>query len=1195
MAKIELTPAQRAVVENRGGSLLVSAAAGSGKTKVLVDRLFSYVMEEGCNLDDFLIITYTRAAAAELRGKIASELARRLAETVDDPHLQRQTLRVYQADIKTVDAFCSSLLRENVHLISDGGKHALSPDFRVLDEKEAVLLQKRVLQQVLEEFYEGISDDEEGHILADTLGAGRDDRVLEEQILQLYRKVQSHPYPEKWLSEQRKAWKNLGGGIDETPCAAAILSEIARRAAYWKRRLEETCLLMEENEALNVKYTPFFSVAAVGFAALADSCAQGWDEAAKAVQAVEFGKLKAVYAKDNAGELKEIAGVMWKAAKAELAKMAGYLSVSASEAMEDMRAIAAPMAALIELVMSFSNAYQTEKRRRNAADFSDQEHEAIRILVNPDGSRTELGALIAGRYKEIMVDEYQDTNEVQNFIFRAISRDGKNLFTVGDVKQSIYRFRLADPTIFIEKYRAFLPYAEAAEGEERKILLSQNFRSRKEILEATNFVFENVMSLSAGEMDYGQEEKLNFGAAYFIPKEGCETEYHILNLTKESMAGEDEEEAVSLAALEMRFLAKKVRALLEEGFPVRGEDGEERPIREEDIVILMRSPNTRKELLAKALWNEGITFSEGGSDDFFETAEIAVMFSFLKIIDNPRQDVPLISVLRSPLFGFTADRLAEIRAASPGTDFYTALAQDKKEDSREFLRELSELRDLAPEISVHNLLWHIYDRFHVLGIFGAMGGGNVRKDNLTALFEHVKKLENAGYSGLFQLVTQLEQMIQNGETPDTSIRAASGGVRLMSIHKSKGLEFPVVILADLSKGFNDKDLLTPVLVHPKLGVGAERVDLARKIRYPTVARFAIEQRLKSESHAEEMRILYVAMTRAKEKLIMVDSRRNAANVIKKLIPSASCPAVPEAVCDGKCMGDWILLPLLCRWEAKPLRDLAGMETLMHYSGDDTPWKVFIHDAGEYRKISRKVRPLQERDGAALPDFAAMDHIYPYQRETALPAKVAATQLKGREVDEEIAENTVKTPRNIFFSQPKFMAADRSLTAAEKGTALHLVMQYIDFSAARSEAEVKEEVLRLQEKRLLRAEEAKAVDTSAVSAFLVSSLADRIRNAEHVLREYRFVILVDANQYDPQVASCDKMMLQGVVDCCIEEAGELTVIDFKTDRVDEDSLMLRAEEYRPQLEAYSAALERIFEKPVREKILYFFAAKKAVKL
>ncbi|MBQ3104151.1 MAG: helicase-exonuclease AddAB subunit AddA [Oscillospiraceae bacterium] len=1195
MAKIELTPAQRAVVENRGGSLLVSAAAGSGKTKVLVDRLFSYVMGEGCNLDDFLIITYTRAAAAELRSKIASELAKRLAEAADDLHLRRQTLRVYQADIKTVDAFCSSLLRENVHLLNDGDdKYALSPDFRVLDEKEASLLQKRVLQQVLESFYEGISDDAEGHMLADTLGAGRDDRVLEEQVLQLYRKVQSHPYPEKWLAQQRSVWENMGEDISASPYAAALLGEIARRSSYWAQRLQQAVIMMEENEALTVKYAPAYSVTAQGFEQLAKAAAIGWDEAVRAAAQVEFGRVTAVRASDNAGELKEIVSVIRNAAKADLAKLTGYLSVSAAEAMEDMRAIAAPMIALIDLVTAFSHAYRKEKRRRNAADFSDQEHDAIRILVSPDGSPTQLGELIALRYKEIMVDEYQDTNEVQNFIFRAVSRGGKNLFTVGDVKQSIYRFRLADPTIFIAKYRSYLPYLEAAEGDGRKILLSQNFRSRKEILEATNFVFENILSLRAGEMDYGEEERLNFGAAYFEDKSGCETEYHMVTFTGENEV-EEEEGSTGLATLEARFVARKIRQLLDEGFPVRGESGEERRIREEDIVILMRSPNTRKEEVAKALSMQGIAFSDGGSGEFFETAEIAVMFSFLKIIDNPRQDVPLISVLRSPLFGFTADSLARIRAASPKTDFYTALLLDEDQESKAFVRELTALRELTPEISVHRLLWHIYNRFHVLGIFGAMGGGEIRKDNLTALFEHVKKLENAGYSGLFALVTQLQRMIENGEVPDTNIRTASGGVRLMSIHKSKGLEFPVVILADLSKGFNDQDLRTPVLVHPALGVGAERVDLTRKIRYPTLARLAIERSLRSESRAEEMRILYVAMTRAKEKLIMVDSRRNGANVIKKLIPSAVCPVVPEAVCDGKCMGDWVLLPLLCRWEAKPLRDLAGMETLMHCTPGDTPWKVFIHDAAEYVKVTPRTKAVGQEEEAVTADLSVIGHMYPYARETRLPAKVTATQLKGREVDEEIAENTQKAPRPVYFGQPAFMTGSRALTAAEKGTALHLVMQYVDFDSVRDEAAVKAEVERLYERRLLRKEEAQAVDTAAIAAFLASPLAERIRRAETVLREYRFTLLIDAREYDAAAVSDDKMMLQGVVDCCIEEEGGLTVIDFKTDRVDETTQLSRAEHYRPQLEAYSTALERILEKKVKEKILYFFATGNAVKL
>ena len=685
MAKLTLTPQQQAVVENRGGSLLVSAAAGSGKTKVLVDRLFRYVTEERCNIDDFLIITYTKAAAAELRSKIASELSKRLGQTPGDQQLRRQLLRVYQADIKTVDAFCTSLLRENTHLLArEGDSRALTPDFRVLDDNEAQLIRQRVLSRTLEDFYDQL--DEGRGLLADTLGAGRDDSRLAALVLELYDKVQSHADPAGWLAENRTVWGGWEGGFDDTPYAAELLAAIRRKGAHWEALLRSASARTEGDEALYRGYGEKFLQVSVAFDALAQ--VQTWEAARQTEATVAFPRLSTPRGrKDEPGiaALKQV----WERCKAEEKKLAGLLSVSEEEAMEDLTAVAPAMVALLELTEDFAERYRQEKLRLNAADFSDQEHLALGLLVGSGGAPTELGEQVAARYREILVDEYQDTNEIQNAIFQAVSKNGQNIFTVGDVKQSIYRFRLADPTIFLGKYNRFKSWQEAADGEERKILLSRNFRSRREILESTNFIFSNILSVEMGEMDYGEDEALHFGAAYYPERMDCQTEFHFISAHQK--AGENDKPVKKVTA-EARFVAARIRKLLDEGYPVTESDGTLRPCRPEDIVILMRSPGSRSAAFAAALAERDIPCSFQESGDFFHTMEISVMLSLLEIVDNPRQDVPLISVLRSPLFGFTADRLAEVRSAAPTGDYYDAVTADGGEDCKDFLAILSDLR-----------------------------------------------------------------------------------------------------------------------------------------------------------------------------------------------------------------------------------------------------------------------------------------------------------------------------------------------------------------------------------------------------------------------------------------------------------------------------------------------------------------------
>ena len=965
---------------------------------------------------------------------------------------------------------------------------------------------------------------------------------------------------------------------------------MGRKARHCKSLLQRAAQEMCANDALNQKYAPAFLDASYQLEALEGKIAQGWD-AARGVT-IAFPRLAAVKDSDG-GEMKARMKGLWDNCKETVKGFAELFAASSDEAVEDLRTMAPAMLALIDLTADFSRRYNEEKRRRNAADFSDQEHEAIRLLVAENGEPTELAALVSTRYREIMVDEYQDTNEVQNRIFDAISCKGENLFTVGDVKQSIYRFRLADPRIFLQHYNTWPPLAAADEHESAKLLLSRNFRSRKEVLEATNFVFRNVLSREMGELDYGEDEMLRPGASY-AESSVCGAEFHLLDLPTQTG-----EHRVRASEAEAAFVADYIHNMLSSKFPVQDDKTRElRPVREEDIVILMRSPSTRLLDYRRALESRGICCAADAGEDFFASMEIAVLFSFLQVIDNPRLDVPLIAVLRSPLFGFVPDELAALRSQQRTGDFYDALLLSEDGHSKAFLAVLRSLRDSAAHLSVRELLSEIYRKCNVLGVFGAMHRGAERKENLLAFLELSEDFARAGRQGLFDFVRTLREQLASGEAAAMQTTHASSGVRIMSIHKSKGLEFPVVILSDLARRFSNMDFQSSVLVHPQLGLGPVCVDAQRHIQYPTIARQALERTLRREAKAEELRVLYVAMTRAKEKLVMVHTQANAGGRVADLMALSDCPVLPEAVDSGKCMGDWIMLPLLQRSEAGALRAFAGQNSEGRFFTEETPWTVCVHDGLQF------AAPAQQSDAAEeecapqredLPaDFAALSYRYPYAEQTAFPAKLTATQLKGRAIDEEISENTTLPPRLRNLCKPKFLAGKTALTGTERGTALHLVMQDLDFFCEPNEQSVRAQIEAMRAQRKLTEEQAKAADVHAIVRFLRSDLAARIRKSKQVEREYRFSLLRPVRDFSSLDAD-DSVLLQGVVDCFFEEDGELVVVDFKTDHVSRAQLDERAEHYRPQLEVYSMALTRVMGKKVKEKVLYFFSAGEEVRL
>ena len=1180
---VKRTPEQEAVVKNRGGGLLVSAAAGSGKTRVLVERLLDRILNEGKNIDQFLIITFTRAAAEELRARIAKEISEVLASQPENTHLRRQTALIYKAQISTIHAFCTVLLRQWGHLLD------LPADFALCEDEESQVLMIRTLNQVLETRYETIHPEGDFAKLLDALSAGRDDSRLLDITLDVYGKIQSYPDPVAWLEEQRAALDLTGvTDVGQTPWGRLLLEEAAQTADYWAGQMDRACQLAQEDEVLAKAYGDSLAATCQDLADFARAAEHSWDETAQ--RTVDFPRLKSAKGVENVAAQEQIKSIRTRCKKAaeELLKQFG----SASESLlADMALVRPAMNGLISLVEDFSEAYSQEKKKKSLLDFGDLEHCAVQLLVDGDGQPTDLARQWGSQYAEIMVDEYQDTNQVQNTIFKALSDEGRNLFMVGDVKQSIYRFRLADPTIFLEKYRTFAHWTQAQGGQDRKITMSKNFRSRPEVLEAANDLFRNIMSRDLGEMDYTDAEALYPGGT-FPEGEGYQTEFHVLNFNDDPALTEDRQ---NKNFLEARFVAKEIAGLLQSGFPVSDGEGGQRPLRPDDIAILLRSPGPVRHFYTLALEEQGVGWSAEEGSDFFQTTEISVALSWLQIIDNPRQDIPLLAVLRSPICGFTGDRLAEIRAVAEG-DFYTALcgaADQGMEDCQTFLKDLEALRFESGEQSSHQLLWDLYRRTDLLEIFAAMPGGEKRRENLLAFYELARRFEGTGHKGLFGFLLHLNRVQESGGLRSASAPAKeTTGVKILSIHRSKGLEYPVVFLCGLGRRFNYGDMQKPVLFHPKLGLGPKGLDSETMVEFSTLARTGVALALKKEMLAEEMRLLYVAMTRAKEKLIMTHTLAYGLSDLKNLADSVSCPADPRVLASCSSVGQWLILTALARPEGSCLRQAAEADHQPVSGSSFGPaWRVQYHAGAVSEEADRReVNQDQEEttELTAQEILAQLRWQYPHGGSAATPAKVTATQVE-QEGEEEpgvflLRQREDKEPKPFY--RPQFAQEELGLTPAQKGTALHTAMQCIRIDRTGSVGEIKEELARLVAQEYLTDQQAKAVDPAAMARFFASDLGREMRESVSLHREFPFSILAPAQRFYPDVGEGEEILLQGVIDCWFQRLDGITLVDFKTDRVTGATAQERSETYRGQLAAYAYALEQITGQKVTRRILWF---------
>jgi len=1164
----KLTPQQQMAVENRGGKLLVSAAAGSGKTKVLVDRLMGYLTDPAnpANLDEFLIITYTKAAASELRGKIAAKLSERIAQEPDNKHLQRQMQRLFLTKISTVHGFCTDILREFAYRLD------LSGDFRVADENECREIRETVLSDLLDRAYEQAEADEDFRAFVDTQGLGRDDRLVADIILKVYDSARCHLDPESWLKDCLEA------------AAAEGLTDASQTA--WGQYLMEALFAFLDDQIQILDRCACLAESAEGMekvsANLRDTLhqleqlrlAESWNDVVDRKH-VDFGRLN--FPKKNVDEeTVERIRTCRNACKKALEKQLRPFADVSEQVLADLNASAAAARGLVGLVRRFEESYTKAKKSRRCVDFSDLEHKTLDLLRGK--SRTQITAAarqIGSRFREIMVDEYQDSNGVQDAIFEALTDGRNNCFMVGDVKQSIYQFRLADPGIFLKKYRTYVPAEEAAPGDGRKVLLSANFRSGGEVVEAVNNVFSGCMSEAVGGLRYGEEEMLREGIPHAklpdpaVELYGIEVDEHTY----------EEEPA---------FVAKRVAELLDGKHMVRSGEAF-RPIREEDIVILLRSPGSVGRYFQQALESRGIRCTSGGGTDLLKTEEIGTLRSILQTVANPRQDIPLISALASPVFGFTADDLAAIRGGHKTGCFYDAVRAHQSEKTQAFLAILEQLRAAARMQPVTQLLETVFLLTRMDSLYGAMDGGETRRANLQTFYALAADCEAASRKELGQFLETLDSMEEKGLM--TAGESASGAVTIMSIHKSKGLEFPVVFLCGLSREFNRESLRAQVLCDQKLGLGLSVADTKNRIRYPAISKRAISAKTASQSLSEEMRVLYVAMTRARDRLIMTYASQNLQKELQDLTARLDISGMETMTKDVICPGKWILLSALQRSDAGQFHQLGGRPDRLHIP--ENPWKIQVVSA---QKMTAGTVP-EDKQALQMPEETierlrtSLAFVYPHREATLAPSKQTATQRKGRQKDQEVAEeaNVPDIPARSW-KKPAFREKIRQGKAY--GSAMHTALQHIRFSECGSVQTVEAEIARLVSCRLLTEEQGRMVNPELIVHLFETETGRKLRSGAEVIREFKFSILDDGSHYGAGLEG-EKVLLQGVVDCAVVEADGITVIDFKTDRVSEETLPRLLEQYAPQVQTYVQALERIYRKPVKAALLYFFGLERFV--
>lgn len=1286
-ASVKWTRQQNQVIESRGKNLLVSAAAGSGKTAVLVERIIRLVTEgeNPLDIDRLLVMTFTKSAAAEMRERIGMAIEQRLSADPGNAHLQMQSALIHHAQITTIDSFCLSVIREHFNLLD------LDPAFRIGDEGEILLLRQDVMAELIEDRYANGGPEFERFV--ETYAQGKSDAGIEDYITQVHTFSQSNPDPKRWLDQcrreleqyledDRQEKENPKMERESSPGWLTFLLEDARHQAQeLVIQMTEALSICREDEFLDA-YSPMFQSDIYQLKQIVS--ARDFDELYEVLSQIAWEGLARVRNKDVDPDLKAYVSGCRERMKKAVGKIKDLCCFAApSEMWKDMEATRNGIRTLLDLAEEFEERFQAKKRERALVDFNDLEHQALKVLIRfeEDGTMTFTDAAdeLSEQFEAVLVDEYQDSNLVQEALLKAVSgeRFGRhNVFLVGDVKQSIYRFRLARPELFLEKYDSYEPYEEG-EGNDKKIELHQNFRSRKEVLDAVNDVFYRIMTKNLGNIRYTEESALHAGAQFApLPeqKRNADGEKEeqvqrnplipelILADTGDAALSQMEEDAADYTAreIEARMIVRKIRELTDPENGVMVWDkalGKYRRASRRDIVILLRSTAGWSEVMTSVLMNEGIPAYAESRTGYFNTLEVETILSLLSVIDNPMQDIPLASVLRSPMCGMKDSELAQMMAGYQGTakkgqdrGIYAALRfwmdktqmqnrettlarnSDEKGEGElpawiskleKFAGLLEELRMKSIYMPIHELIYEIYEKTGYERYVSAMPAGATRRANLEMLVEKAASYERTSYKGLFHFVRYVENLKKyNTDFGEAStLGEEDDTVRIMSIHKSKGLEFPIVILAGMGKKFNRQDVYGRILIDPELGIGTDYVDPDQRLKNVTLKKNVLRRKMELDSLGEELRVLYVAMTRAKEYLIMTGTDRSLEKTRAKYqnVPLADGQIPYTILASAASYLDWILMAcgsgyVRIRIVEKRIPDLVGEE--MNRQIATKKQRAFLEKLDRERVYDSECSQMLQQ---------TLGKKYPYEADVTLHTKMSVSELKrqGQLTDEEesvcmeqifgmnweaweMQEEKAEQQENqenqenseILGIQkeqehPGVLSSETSNISgtygrkrgAERGTAYHRFFQLLDFSRVTCRQDIRTQRKELVEEGRLSASADSYIRESLVWAFLRSDLGKRMSLAQsqgRLHREQQFVVGIPARNMGAG-ESDELVIVEGIMDAWFEDGGELVLMDYKTDYVEDEETLRN--HYSSQLDYYARALSQMTGKKVREKLIY----------
>lgn len=1151
------TKEQEKAIYQKGDNILVAAAAGSGKTAVLVERIINKITNENIDVDKLLVVTFTNAAATEMRERILDAIYKKLENEPDNLRLQKQIILINKAHISTIHAFCLEVIKNNFY------KTNISPNFRLANTPEIELLKMEVLEEVFDSLYEEKNQD--FIKLIDTYCNYRSDENLKDIVLKIYRYIQSMPYPEEWLEKEIERFNlNLEEDFSETIWGKIIIKEIKEEVTdHIASLINVDKKLKQDIELQKWHLTILEDINKLNQLLKLEK----WDELYTYIQELSFSTWPSK--KNYDSEIKDKAKKTRDKMKEAIItgdnciknKVFIYKSYQANADIYEMYKI---LKEIQIIILKFIEEYKKAKLERNIIDFNDIEHMALQILVkkNKEGryEPTEVAIEYQKMFEEIAIDEYQDSNEIQEELLKQVSR-GNNIFMVGDVKQSIYKFRQAKPELFLAKYDTYI---------DNKIQLFANFRSRRNILDLTNTIFKNIMSKDFGSIEYDENEFLNVGQEYLETnqKKLDKAELHIIDVAEE-IKTDEAEEILENSVVEAKFVAKKIQEMIQGNYYVFDKKQGYRKLQFRDIVILLRKTNKVAPIYEKEITElEYPVFSDIGTN-YFETIEIQTIMNLLKIISNPDNDIALVAVLRSPIGKFTDNELIEIRLENKKESFYSALitSEKHKEKINIFLKLLEDFRTKQEYLKLDELIWYIYEKTGYYNYVSLMNNGNIKTANLRMLFEKAKDYEQGSFKGLYNFINFIDKVTKGntdmgapkliGENEDV--------IRIMSIHKSKGLEFPVVFLCGTGNQFNMMDLNDNILIHSELGLGPKYINYERKITYNTLAKEAIKHQFKKELQEEEMRLLYVALTRSREKLIITGVDKNLKESIEtktEMLQTSDGKITKTIAKKAKSYLDWLEEVYLSDDKIKEIIDVYEHKKNENLSAKTLENKEQIIEI-EKREANPKINETLTWE-------------YPYKDLTKIEGKSSVSKLSKK------IENT---ETNFEMKKPKFLAGELPLSKAEIGTVVHLIIQKLDFRQNYTMKEIEDLLEKLEQKEIITTKQKQAIPKQEIQKFTNSDLFKEISEAKEIYKEQPFYLNIPVKELYASKSE-ESILVQGIIDLYyITKEGQVILVDYKTDYVLEGNEDYLKEKYTPQLKLYKRAIEHALNKQVDKTFIY----------